>query len=118
MPTATHNTVRTNINSPTTHVSPIFIIAQKLNLPPKRFNKHNYHELTPSEIYKIPKTKFKCVGMQFTDDSDPLDTATGVVTSIVRHNKSKNWFLNIGTITLRMWSRPILLHCGRRMQMV
>ena len=27
--------------------------------------------------------------MQFTDDSDPLDTATGVVTSIVRHKKSK-----------------------------
>ena len=89
MPTATHNTVTTNNNSPTTHVSPIVITAQKLNLPPKRFNKHNYHELTPSEIHKIPKTKFKCVGMQFTDDSDPLDTATGVVTSIVRHKKSK-----------------------------
>ena len=89
MPTATHNTVTTNNNSPTTHVSPIVITAQKLNLPPKRVNKHNYHELTPSEIHKIPKTKFKCVGMQFTDDSDPLDTATGVVTSIVRHKKSK-----------------------------
>ena len=89
MPTATHNTVTTNNNSPTTHVRPIVINAQKLNLPPKRVNKHNYHELTPSEIHKIPKTKFKCVGMQFTDDSDPLDTATGVVTSIVRHKKSK-----------------------------
>ena len=89
MPTATHNTVTTNNNSPTTHVSPIVITTQKLNLPPKRFNKHNYHELTPSEIHKIPKAKFKCVGMQFADDSDPLDTATGVVTSIVRHKKSK-----------------------------
>ncbi len=28
--------------------------------------------------------------MQFTENSDPLDKATGVVTSIVRHKKSKN----------------------------
>ena len=90
IPATTHKAVQptTNNNSPTTHVSPIVISTRSLNLPPKRFNKHTYHELTPSEIHKIPKTKFKCVGMQFTDDSDPRDTATGVMTSIVRHKKS------------------------------
>ena len=81
-------------------MSPIKIPAQKLNLPPKRFNKHNYHELTPSEIHKISKTKFKRIGVQFTDDSDPLDTATGVVTSIVRHKKSKN-------LVCKYWNRHI-----------
>ena len=121
IPTATHNTVTTttnnnNNNSSTTHVSPIVIPARQLNLPAKRFNKHNYHELTPSEIHKIPKNKFKCVGMQFTDDSDPLDTATGVVTSIVRHKKiQNNWSLNIGTITLRTLSQLILLHSSTLM---
>jgi hypothetical protein len=60
MPAATHNTVTTtttttNNNSLTTHVSPTVIPAQKLNLPTKRFNKHNYHELTPSETHKFQK---------------------------------------------------------------
>jgi hypothetical protein len=50
---------------------------------------HQYLTLTPAEIHKIPKPKFKCVGMQFVDDVDPQDTATGVVTGIVRHKKSK-----------------------------
>ena len=49
---------------------------------------HQYFTPTPAEIHKISKPKFKCVGMQFVDDSDPLDSATGVVTSIVRHKKS------------------------------
>ena len=61
---------------------------QPLALPPKSRNMHQYLTLTPAEIHKIPKPKFKCVGMQFVDDVDPQDTATGVVTGIVRHKKS------------------------------
>jgi hypothetical protein len=62
---------------------------QPVHLPPKAKNKHRYVELSPDEIRKISKQSFKCVGMQFMDDEDPFDTATGVVTGIVRHKKSK-----------------------------
>ena len=61
---------------------------QPSHLPPKPKNMHQYFALSPAEIHKIPKPKFKCVGMHFVDDADPQDTATGVVTSIVRHKKS------------------------------
>jgi hypothetical protein len=62
---------------------------QPVNLPPKPKNKHRYIELSPVEIRRISKQQFKCIGMQFLDDEDQFDTATGVVTSIVRHKKSK-----------------------------
>jgi hypothetical protein len=62
---------------------------QPVYLPPKAKNKHRYVDLSPDEIRKISMKKFKCIGMQFMDDEDPFDTATGVVTSIVRHKKSK-----------------------------
>ena len=62
---------------------------QPVSLPPKPKNKHHYVELSPVEIRKIPKHKFKCIGMQFMDDEDQFDTSTGVVADIVRHKKSK-----------------------------
>ena len=61
---------------------------QPSHLPPKTRNMHQYFTLSPAEIHKISKPKFKCVGMQFVDDADPQDTSTGIVTSIVRHKKS------------------------------
>jgi len=81
-----------NNNSPTAPADPIvlpFRSNQPLSLPPKPRNKHNYLSLSPVEIRQIAKPKFKCIGMQFVDNSDPLDTATGVVTSIARHKKSR-----------------------------
>ena len=39
--------------------------------------------------------------MQFIDDEDPLDVATGVVTSIVRHKKSKK-------LTFKYWNHQTL----------
>jgi len=64
-------------------------LNQPVNLPPKPKNKHRYIELSPVEIRQISKQQFKCIGMQFLDDEDQFDTSTGVVTSIVRHKKSK-----------------------------
>ena len=58
-----------------------------------------YLALSPVEINNIVKPKFKCVGMQFIDDEDPLDVA--VVTSIVRHKKSKK-------LTFKYWNHQIL----------
>ena len=42
-----------------------------------------------AEVNQIPKAKFNRIGKVFVDDEDPLDTATGVVTGIVRHKKSR-----------------------------
>ena len=39
--------------------------------------------------------------MQFINDEDPLDVATGVVTSIVRHKKSKK-------LTFKYWNHHVL----------
>ena len=86
----------TNNNVPEAHVNPIVIPArvnQPLQFPPRTRNRHVYLALSPVEINNIVKPKFKCVGMQFIDDEDPLDVATGVVTSIVRHKKSKKLIL-------------------------
>ena len=94
----------TNNNLPTAQVNPIVIPAranQPLQLPPKTRNRHKYIQLSPAEINKIAKPKFKCVGMQFIDDEDPSDVATGVVTSIVRHKKSKK-------LTFKYWNHQIL----------
>ena len=80
-----------NNNSPTVQVDPIVIPFRPNQpgcLPPKHMSMHQYFTLSPAEINKISKPKFKCVGMQFVDDVDPQDTSTGVVTSIVRHKKS------------------------------
>ncbi len=63
--------------------------TQPVRLPPKPKSKHHYVDLSPDEIRKISKQKFKCVGMQFMDDEDQFDTATGVVIGLVRHKKSK-----------------------------
>ena len=80
-----------NNNLTTLHVDPIVLPLrpnQPSCLPPRLRNMHQYFTLTPAEIHKVSKPKFKCVGMQFLDDADPQDTSTGVVTSIVRHKKS------------------------------
>jgi Reverse transcriptase (RNA-dependent DNA polymerase) len=80
-----------NNNLPTVQAGPIVIPFrpnQPAHLPPKPRNMHQYFTLSPAEIHKISKPKFKCVGMQFVDDADPQDTSSGVVTSIVRHKKS------------------------------
>ena len=91
-------------NLPTTHVHPIVIpvrVNQPIQFSPKPRNRHTYLSLTPAEINQIAKPKFRCVGMQFIDDEDPSDVATGVVTSIVRHKKSKK-------LTFKYWNHQIL----------
>ena len=101
---APQTTPPTNNNLPTAHVNPIVIPAranQPLQFPPRTRNRHVYLALSPVEINNIAKPKFKCVGMQFIDDEDPLDVATGVVTSIVRHKKSKK-------LTFKYWNHQIL----------
>ena len=46
------------------------------------------------------------MGMQFTDDKDPDDTATGIVVIIVRHKKScklefRNWDHTVGEAPIK-----------------
>ena len=84
---------------PKAQVDPIVIIIQAKPAAVLR-NKHKYLTLTPAEINKIPKSTFKCVGMQFTDNSDPSHTTTGVVTSIMRHKKSTK-------LVLKYWNHHI-----------
>ncbi len=63
--------------------------SQPVTLPPKPKNKHWYVDLSPVELRKISKQTFNRIGMQFMDDEDQFDTATGVITCIQKHKKSK-----------------------------
>jgi hypothetical protein len=62
---------------------------QQARPPTKPRNRHQYFDLSDAEINKLPKATFNRIGKVFLDDEDPLDTATGVITGIVRHKKSR-----------------------------
>jgi hypothetical protein len=62
---------------------------QQVRPPLKPRSRHQYFDLTDTEINKLPNTTFNRIGKQFVDDEDPLDTAMGVVSGIVRHKKSR-----------------------------
>ena len=83
--------------------SPLIIPLQSnqpVRLPPKPRTQHHYLNLSPAETKQVSKANIKCVGMQFIDDKDPDDTATGVVVSIVRHKKSRK-------LAFRYWDHTI-----------
>ena len=60
---------------------------QIISMPPKT-RAHVYLALSPAEINKLSRATIKCIGMQFIDNKDPNDTATGTVTEIMRHKKT------------------------------
>ena len=61
---------------------------QVISMPPKT-RAHAYLTLSPAEINKLSSPTVKCIGMQFIDNQDPDDTATGTVTEIMRHKKTR-----------------------------
>jgi hypothetical protein len=75
-------------NVPTSIIVPLRVNQQVRPLTKARC-RHHYFDLSDAEVNKIPKAKFNRIGKLFVDDDDPLDTATGVVTGIVRHKKSR-----------------------------
>ena len=85
-------------NLPTVQAGPIVIPFrpnQPAHLPPKPRNMHQYFTLSPAEIRKISKPKFKCVGMQFVGDADP-----GYESILMR---MQQW--NLYTVQLQTWSQ-------------
>ena len=87
-----------NISTPvpptlqTSSTTPIIIpvrVNQQVRPPTKPRNRHQYFDLLDTEINKLPRATFNHIGKQFLDDEDPLDTAMGVVSGIVRHKKSR-----------------------------
>ncbi len=91
VPSAQHQKVTTPQLVSTVPAS--IVISPQLNQqarpPTKPRNRHQYFALTDTEINKLPKATFNRIGSQFVDDEDPLDTAMGVVSGIVRHKKSR-----------------------------
>jgi hypothetical protein len=79
---------RVQPNDPTSIIVPLQV-NQPARPQPKARCRHQYFNLSDAEVNKIPKAKFNRIGKIFVDDEDPLDTATGVVTGIVRHKKSR-----------------------------
>ena len=75
-------------NVPASIIVPLQL-NQQVRPPPKARCRHHYSDLSDAEVNKIPRAKFNRIGKLFVDDEDPLDTATGAVTRIVRHKKSR-----------------------------
>ena len=82
-----------NSQVPTATTQPVAIIlplrTNQPIRPPTKVRKHHYFDLSQHEIHKVDKLKIKRIGMQFLDDTDPSDTYTGIIVSIVRHKKSR-----------------------------
>ena len=89
VPTDQHQRVPTaHTNAPTSITLPLQV-NQQVRPPTKPRNRHQYFDLSDAEVNKLPKITFNHIGKQFVDDEDPFDTATGVITNIVRHKKSR-----------------------------
>ena len=74
-----------------TSTQPAIVIPLRTNQPirpPDKVRKHHYFDLSQQEIHKVDKLKVRRIGMQFLDNTDPNDTATGIIVAIVRHKKS------------------------------
>ena len=85
-------------------ISPLIIPFrpnQPISLPRKPRSQHSYFNLSPQEINAVAKPTFKRIGMQFTDDDDPDDIATGTVVSIVRHKQSRK-------LSYKYWDHNVL----------
>ena len=63
-------------------------INQIISMPPKT-RVHTYLTLSRAEINKLSSATIKCNGMQFIDNEDPNDTATGTFTEIMRYKKTR-----------------------------
>ena len=71
-----------------TSTQPAIVIPNQPIRPPDKVRKHHYFDLSQQEIHKVDKLKVRRIGMQFLDNTDPNDTATGIIVAIVRHKKS------------------------------
>jgi len=62
---------------------------QVVTMPRKARSRHSYLVLSPAEIHRVTRVTVDCIGMQFSDDSDPTDSVVGTVTNILRHRKTR-----------------------------
>ena len=62
---------------------------EQLHRPTRTKNSSRYYQLAPTEFKHTSKLTLSKVNLRFEDHSDPTDTATGVITEIVRHAKSR-----------------------------
>jgi hypothetical protein len=87
-------------DNPSTSIIVPLQMNQQVRPPNKPRSRHHYFDLSDAEVNKIPKAKFSRIGKVFVDNEDPLDTATGVISGIVRHKKSRK-------LAFKYWNHQI-----------
>ena len=78
------------VTPPPAEQPPVITVQNEAQLHHQRKNRAeaHYKDLTPVELARLPKTTLNKVGKRFVDSLDTPDIYTGVITAIVRQNKT------------------------------